>query len=139
MLYMWYTIVLIYKKWVYVCLGEIKIKGEKALLCYLKKKRRLCTQLFEISRILFSNSLLSSTSIALRSRLRIWWILLTPPMLLLLAWWRMLHSISSSVQYLPKYCQTKSYNLCCSFLFACLKVYLCPAYLFLKWHPVELK
>ena len=112
------------------------MKGEKAPRCYLKKNRRLCTQLFEISRLLFSNCLLSSAKIAIRSRLHIWQILLAL-LMLLLAWWRMLHSISGLVPYLSKYCQTKSDNLVLFFLFTCLKVYLCPVYLSLKWPPVE--
>ena len=45
------------------------MKGEKAPRCYLKKNRRLCAQLFEISRLLFSNCLLSSAKIAIRLRL----------------------------------------------------------------------
>ena len=43
----------IYIKCVYRCKRERKSK--KALRCYLKKNRRLYTQLFKISRILFSS------------------------------------------------------------------------------------
>ena len=112
------------------------MKGEKAPRCHLKKNRRLCTQFFEISRLLFSNWLLSSAKIAIRSRLHIWQILLAP-LMLLLAWWSILDSISGLVPYLSKYRQTKSDNLVLFFLFICLKVYLCPMYLSLKWPPVE--
>ena len=115
--------------YVYTC--KRKVKSEKTPICYLKKKRRLCTQLLEISCFLFSYCLLSSASIAIRSRLHIWQILLTPPMFLL-AWWRMLHSISCLVTYLSKYCQTKPNNLVLFFLITCLKVYFCPVYLIFK-------
>ena len=118
------------------CVWKKWMKGEKAPRCHLKKNRRLCTQLLEMSRLLFSNWLLSSAKIAIRSRLHIWQILLAP-LMLLLAWWRILHSISGLVPYLSKYCQTKSDNLVLCFLFICLKVYLCPVYLSLKWPSVE--
>ena len=43
------------------------MKVEKAPRCYLKKNHRLCTQLFELSRLLFSNCLLSSAKIAIHN------------------------------------------------------------------------
>ena len=136
--YLGYIFILIYVKWVCVCMWKVNEKYGRweGARCYLKKNRRLCAQLFEISRLLFSNCLLSSAKIAIRSRLHIWQILLAL-LMLLLAWWRMLHSISGLVPYLSKYCQTKSDNLVLFFLFTCLKVYLCPVYLSLKWPPVE--
>ena len=59
------------------------MEGEKAPRCYLKKNRRLCAQLFEISHLLISYCLLSSAKTAIRSRLHTWQILLALLMLLL--------------------------------------------------------
>ena len=46
-------------------------KWEKSPRLYLKKNRRLCTQLFEISRLLFDKCLLSSATINIHRRLHI--------------------------------------------------------------------
>ena len=58
--------------------------GGKALRYYFKKNRRLCTQLFKIKRLLFSNCLLSSKLIGIRLRLHTLQILLALLMLLTL-------------------------------------------------------
>ena len=62
----------------------------------MKNNHWLCTQIFEMSLLLFSNCLLSSATNAIRSRLHILQILLAL-LILLLAWWRMLYSISDLV------------------------------------------
>ena len=74
---------------------------------------------------LFSNFLLSSDTIAIRSMLHIWHILLVL-LMLLMACRTMLHWISVLVPYLLKYCQAKSNNIVLFFIYM-LKSILMPS------------
>ena len=94
----------------YVFMGKKNERWESAKILF-EEDRRLCSQLFEISCLLFNNCLLSFAAIAVRSRLHILQILLAPLMFLLVCGKSDAPFRFWFDPHLPKYYQTKSDNL----------------------------
>ena len=109
--YLWYIIILIYVKYMCVCMWKVNEKygrWESAKVLF-EEPSVVYTVVWNIQ-LLFSNYLLSSAKIAIHSRLHIWQILLAL-LMLLLVWWRMLHSISGLVPYLKLYINASTFDV----------------------------